>query len=89
MGIGMELFIGRGRIGGNKPGASVQDPFASGVAGCHPAVKALPEFNIARHWDARQKPVPIEHINNSDSQEAVRAAFTAAVHLLKKIDGPK
>jgi hypothetical protein len=67
----------------------VQDPFASGAAGCHPAVKALPEFNIARHWDARHKPVPIEHINNSDSQEAVRAAFTAAVHLLKKSDGQK
>ncbi|WP_256983875.1 hypothetical protein [Caballeronia sordidicola] len=89
-------FVGSAEI---EAEASVQlvriDRFARWVAGCHLALEALRNFDGSRSYDARldlitrdYNMIPIEHVSDSDPQEAIRGAFDAAVHLLEK-DGAK
>jgi Asp-tRNA(Asn)/Glu-tRNA(Gln) amidotransferase A subunit family amidase len=96
MGVGMQFaymgFVGTPEI---EAEASVQlvriDRFARRVAGCHLALQALRNRDGSRSYDARldlitrdYNLIPIEHVTDSDAQEAIRAAFDAAVRLLEK-----
>jgi hypothetical protein len=96
MGVGMQIaymgFVGSAEI---EAEASVQlvriDRFARFVAGCHLAIESLRNLDGSRSYDARldlitrdYNMIPVEHVTDSDPQEAIRAAFDAAVRLLEK-----
>jgi hypothetical protein len=96
MGVGMQIvymgFVGSAEI---EAEASVQlvriDRFAGCVAGCHLAIESLRNLDGSRSYDARldlitrdYNMIPVEHVTDSDPQEAIRAAFDAAMLLLGK-----
>jgi hypothetical protein len=96
MGVGMQIaymgFVGSAEI---EAEASVQlvriDRFARLVAGCHLAIESVRNLDGSRSYDARldlitrdYNMIPVEHVTDSDPQEAIRTAFDAAVRLLEK-----